>query len=135
MPSPRANPAWVLPSTVRARTKRRPTARIHSGSRDTFTTGCFGCDDANVDIHIPLTSSTVCLYSGSMKDSEALDFLTDKLSDKTKVAAALGVSPQRLGNWYDRGISAAKRPAVWAMVNDHGGNLPREWLIDRARAA
>lgn len=67
-----------------------------------------------------------------MKDSEALDFLADKLSDKAKVAAALSVSPQRLSNWYERGISAPMRPAVWAMVNDHGGNLPREWLMRAA---
>jgi hypothetical protein len=37
-------------------------------------------------------------------------------------------------NWYERGISANKRPAVWAMVNDHGGNLTRDWLMARAAA-
>ncbi len=70
-----------------------------------------------------------------MTDNEALDFLAGKLTDKACVATALGVSAQRLNNWYERGISAAKRPAVWAMVNDHGGNLSRDWLLDRARAA
>ncbi len=70
-----------------------------------------------------------------MNDSEALDFLAEKLTDKTKVAAALGVSPQRLSNWYERGISAGMRPAVWAKVNDHGGNLSRDWLLERGRAA
>jgi hypothetical protein len=47
---------------------------------------------------------------------------------------ALNASPQRLMNWYERGISANKRPAVWAMVNDHGGNLTRDWLMARAAA-
>lgn len=72
-----------------------------------------------------------------MNDAEALDFLASKLSDKAAVANALGISAQRLNNWYDkdRGISAAMRPAVWAMVNDHGGNLSRDWLFERARAA
>lgn len=71
-----------------------------------------------------------------MTDSEALDFLADKLTGKAALAAALGISAQRLNNWYDgsRGISAAWRPKVWAMVNDHGGHLPREWLMSKAAA-
>lgn len=69
-----------------------------------------------------------------MTDSEALDFLASKLGNPKGVADALQVSQQRLNNWRDRGISAIKRPEVWAMVNDHGGNLSREWLI-QARAA
>lgn len=67
-----------------------------------------------------------------MTDSEALDFLKDKLANKVSVAGALGVTPQRLSNWYERGISAEMRPAVWAMVNDHGGHLSRDWLLVRA---
>lgn len=67
-----------------------------------------------------------------MTDIEALDFLAGKLNGKSAVAAALGASPQQFMNWYGRGISANKRPAVWAMVNDHGGNLPRDWLMSRA---
>lgn len=67
-----------------------------------------------------------------MTDQEALDLLASKLDGKVNVANALSVSPQRLSNWYERGISATKRPAVWAMVNDHGGNLPRDWLLTRA---
>lgn len=67
-----------------------------------------------------------------MTDGEALDFLAEKLASKVAVATALNVSPQRLVNWYERGISAGKRPAVWAMVNDHGGNLSRDWLMARA---
>lgn len=70
-----------------------------------------------------------------MTDAEALDFLVARLTDKAGVASALDVTAQRLNNWYDRGISAAKRPEVWAMVNDHGGNLPREWLMSKARVA
>ena len=71
-----------------------------------------------------------------MKDTDALDFLAERLDGHTKVADALGVTPQRLNNWRERGISAKKRPAVWAMVNDHGGHLPREWLIvEDGRAA
>lgn len=72
-----------------------------------------------------------------MKDSEALDFLAQRLGDKAKAAAALGVSAQRFNNWYDasRGISAGMRPAVWAMVNDHGGDLPRDWLLEKRSAA
>lgn len=71
-----------------------------------------------------------------MKDAEALDYLVGKIGNKVKVAAALGVSAQQLSNWYDadRGISAVMRPAVWAMVNDHGGHLSREWLMQRAAA-
>lgn len=64
-----------------------------------------------------------------MTDSEALDFLASKLGNPKGVADALNVSQQRLNNWRDRGISAIKRPEVWAMVNDHGGNLSRDWLI------
>ena len=64
-----------------------------------------------------------------MTDQEALDFLARQLRSKSAVAAALNITPQRLTNWRDRGISAIKRPEVWAMVNDHGGNLSRDWLI------
>lgn len=67
-----------------------------------------------------------------MTDQDALDFLAEKLAGKPAVAAALGVSIQRLTNWYDRGISATMRPAVWAAVNDRGGNLSRDWLLTRA---
>ncbi|MFP5204061.1 MAG: hypothetical protein ACLGSH_01755 [Acidobacteriota bacterium] len=67
-----------------------------------------------------------------MDDRQALDFLALKIGKKADVAAALNVSAQRLSNWYDRGISAEMRPAVWAMVNDHGGNLSRDWLMERA---
>jgi len=67
-----------------------------------------------------------------MTDVEALDFLAERLQSKTALAQALGVSPQRLSNWYERGISAAMRPKVWATVNDHGGHLSREWMIERA---
>ena len=65
-----------------------------------------------------------------MTDREALDFLVAKMGNMTAAAGALDVSAQRFNNWYDRGISAAKRPAVWAMVNDHGGHLSREWLLN-----
>jgi hypothetical protein len=67
-----------------------------------------------------------------MTDIEALDFLASKLGGKSGVAAALEATPQRVTNWYERGISANMRPAVWAMVNDHGGNLTRDWLMPRA---
>lgn len=66
-----------------------------------------------------------------MTDKEALDFLAYKMGNRdVRTAEALGVSPQVLGNWRKRGtISHAKRAAVWALVNDHGGNLSREWLL------
>ena len=67
-----------------------------------------------------------------MTDAEALDFLAERMKHKSDLAAALRVSPQRLNNWYERGISATKRSAVWAMVNDHGGHLSRDWLLERA---
>lgn len=67
-----------------------------------------------------------------MTDREALTFLASKLDGNANVARALSVSAQRLSNWYERGISASKRPEVWAMVNDHGGNLSRDWLFERA---
>lgn len=72
-----------------------------------------------------------------MTDAEALDFLAAKIGTKKQLADALGVSAQQLNNWYgaDRGISAPMRPAVWAMVNDHGGHLSREWLMQRSAAA
>lgn len=68
-----------------------------------------------------------------MTDAEAIDFLTDKLGSKTAVAAALGVTQQVLNNWVNegRGISYAKRPVVWAKVNDFGGDLNRDWLTER----
>jgi hypothetical protein len=68
-----------------------------------------------------------------MKDTEALDYLAEKMDKDVAVADALGVSAQTLSNWRARGqISADKRPAVWVLVNDHGGNLAREWLLGRA---
>lgn len=70
-----------------------------------------------------------------MTDSEALDFLVAKFGRRSQVAEAMGVSAQRFINWYERGISAEMRPAVWAMVNDHGGNLSREWLLTKRREA
>ena len=69
-----------------------------------------------------------------MTDNEALNFLAGKLQSKAALAQALGITPQRLSNWYERGISAAMRPKVWATVNDCGGHLPREWMTDRAEA-
>ena len=69
---------------------------------------------------------------GFMTDREALDFLVARFGQKVDAAAALGVSQQRFNNWYERGISATKRSAVWAMINDHGGHLAREWLLERA---
>lgn len=68
-----------------------------------------------------------------MTDPEALGFLVEKLGSKTALATALGVSVQRLSNWYElRPISSRMRAKVWAMVNDHGGNLSRDWLLERA---
>lgn len=65
-----------------------------------------------------------------MNDKEALDFLHDKFGSDAETARTLKVSSQAVWNWRNRGISADKRPAVWALVNDHGGNLGREWLGD-----
>jgi len=46
------------------------------------------------------------------------------------------VSAQTYSNWRTRGqISAEMRPAVYFMVNDNGGDLPREWLTQRPEAA
>lgn len=70
-----------------------------------------------------------------MTDNEALDFLERKLQSKAAIAEALNVKPQALSNWYERGISAKMRGAVWAMVNDHGGNLSRDWLLPKREAA
>lgn len=71
-----------------------------------------------------------------MTDQEALDHLRGKLGSDAELARVLGVKPQVIWNWRDREkISAEMRPAVWAKVNDHGGNLPLDWLLDRARAA
>lgn len=67
-----------------------------------------------------------------MTDPEALGFLVEKLGSKIALANALGVSAQRLSNWYERPISSRMRAKVWAMVNDHGGNLSRDWLLERA---
>lgn len=70
-----------------------------------------------------------------MNDDAALNFLRDKMGKDTSVAEALGVKPQVIWNWRKRGISADKRPHVWAMVNDRGGNLSRDWLLGRGSAA
>lgn len=66
-----------------------------------------------------------------MTDEDALDFLAAKLGTKAAVATALGVTPQVMNNWTNegRGIAASKRARVWMMVNDHGGNLSRDWLL------
>lgn len=69
-----------------------------------------------------------------MTDQDALDFLARRMAGKAALADALGVSAQRLGNWYVRGISAGKRPVIWAMVNDHGGNLSRDWLLAQTKS-
>lgn len=63
-----------------------------------------------------------------MTDREALDFLSEKLGNSELLASALNVTSGAVTNWRRLGISAGKRPEVWMMVNDHGGNLPREWL-------
>ncbi len=63
-----------------------------------------------------------------MTDLEAIDFLVAKLGSAVVLAASLQVTPSAVTNWRFRGISSDKRPEVWMMVNDHGGNLPREWL-------
>lgn len=68
-----------------------------------------------------------------MTDAEAIEFLKQKLGTKIAVAAALGVTPQALNNWIyqGRGIAYAKRPIVWAKINDFGGDLSRDWLAER----
>jgi hypothetical protein len=71
-----------------------------------------------------------------MNDTDALDFLAGKLGGPTGVAAALStaqrrVTVQRVHNWRKRGISSEMRPVVWAMVNDHGGHLSRDWLMPK----
>jgi len=71
-----------------------------------------------------------------MTDIDALDFLAGKHGTSTAAAVALGVSAQTYSNWRTRGqISAEMRPAVYFMVNDNGGDLPREWLTQRPEAA
>lgn len=66
----------------------------------------------------------------SMTDQEALDFLAGKLDGDANVARALTIKPQTLGMWRTRKkISAKQRPKVWAMINDKGRHLPREWLM------
>lgn len=69
-----------------------------------------------------------------MTDREALDFLAYKMGLRfSRVAEALGVSPQVVGNWRKRErISPDKRPAVWKLANTHGAGLPVDWLMERA---
>ena len=67
-----------------------------------------------------------------MKDAAVIKFIAKRFETRTALAAAIGVSLSTLSNWEDRGISAPLRPKVWAMANDHGANLPREWLFDKA---
>jgi hypothetical protein len=69
-----------------------------------------------------------------MTDQEALDFLVEKFGKKARVADEIGVTAQVLGNWYERGISADRKPQVWALVNDHGGHLERDWLFPQRAA-
>lgn len=68
----------------------------------------------------------------AMTDEEALDFLAAQIGIE-RLLAALSTSVQRLHHWRARGISAGTRPLVWAMINDHGGHLPREWLFAKAK--
>lgn len=68
-----------------------------------------------------------------MTDDEALDFLGSKMDGDANLARALGIRPQVLGMWRVRHrISATQRPKIWAMINDRGAHLPREWLMERA---
>lgn len=71
----------------------------------------------------------------AMKDIDAIEFLVEKLGNNIALAAALDVHPAVITNWKARGISVNKRAALWMMVNDHGGNLPREWLTQRKETA
>ncbi len=70
-------------------------------------------------------------------DAEVLDFLVSRLETKAAVARALDVTPQAFQNWYDetRGISPAKRAHVWVLANDHGCELPRDWLLPKKDSA
>lgn len=72
-----------------------------------------------------------------MTDREAIEFLAGKLGTKAAVAGALAVTQQVMNNWINegRGIASSKRAKVWMLVNDHGGNLPRDWLIERKQEA
>lgn len=74
------------------------------------------------------------MLSAMKTDAEVLDYLAGRLETKVAVARELGVTPQAFQNWYDpsRGISPAYRAHVWALANDHGANLPREWLFAKA---
>lgn len=63
----------------------------------------------------------------------ALQYLTSRMGGDIPVAGKLGVSRQVLSSWRRRGISARNRAQVWMLVNDNGGNLPREWLFPTRR--
>lgn len=69
-----------------------------------------------------------------MTDAQLIDWLAERLGSQVKLAEAVGVEPKALSAWKhpDRRIAADMRPKVWAMANDHGANLPREWLFDKA---
>ncbi len=86
-------------------------------------------------INKPLTILYPAHIIPAMTDIEAIDFLSEKLGNNIALAAALNVQAGAVTNWKARGISADKRAAVWMMVNDHGGNLPREWLLKRKETA
>lgn len=69
-----------------------------------------------------------------MTDLDLIDWFAEKLGSQVAFAKALGVEPRTVWNWKTRGISSDMRPKVWAMANDHGANLPREWLFGRNAA-
>lgn len=69
-----------------------------------------------------------------MKDAALIEWLAEKLGSQVELAKAVGVEPKALSAWKqpDRGIAADMRPKLWAIANDHGANLPREWLFEKA---
>ncbi len=66
-----------------------------------------------------------------MNDTQVLAFLVRKMKRPSAISKTLKVKPQAITNWRQRGISAAYRPAVWALANKHGAKLSTTWLMPR----
>jgi hypothetical protein len=60
--------------------------------------------------------------------------LIQALGDRTKIAAALGVKPSRVGMWNYRGVAWRYRPAVARLASERGVKLPQDFWDERVRA-
>lgn len=54
----------------------------------------------------------------TMRDTDVINILAPQRGDHRSLAVAMGICPSVLSNWKTRGIPAAWRPTIWALLEE-----------------